>query len=265
MTTKRSRRTRAELREMVMQAGKEILLDIEPSVGFEELTYSTVFAHLAEHHGQKVTIGSVHERLWNSQRDFQLDVIEAALNDALPTVHDDTMAQAAAVMARVDLSTPAGRRYALQSAVRQTSYHLSEPEFSPPVKLIYVVRFRLWNLGPDHPEAAPLRDVIARLRTTSTAKYVEIVHHIMQALNLRVRTDAGDPEEAVQSIAVLGNAARIGLRTDVLEAAHKTRLLPTGPSGELEEWHNDALALWSLVRCTVEFNDDDLADHERRL
>lgn len=248
-----------------MTAGKEVLFEIKPTVGFEELSYSAVFAHLAEHYDQKVTIGSVHERIWKSQREFQLDVLADALQGALPGVPDEAMSRAAHVLEQLDLSTPAQRRYAAQSAVRLSSYRHSKLEFSPEVELAHVVRFRLWKLEPDHPEAAGFMEAITRIRRASTDEYVAIVRQIMTIIGLRVRPDAGDPDEAVLSIALLGNAARIGIRTDTLEAAHAPRQLPSGPGGAMEEWHNDALALWSIVRGTLELDGDGLTDGERRL
>ena len=265
MAEKRARRTRAELRDMMLTAGKEVLFQIEPTLGFEQLTYSTVFEHLSAEYDQKVTIGSVHERIWKSQRDFQLAVIADALRDPLPVAPDDALDRAAAVIIEADLSTPAARRYALQSAVRLSSYHWNDPTHPRAIDLAHTVRFRLWALGPDHPEAEGFTEAITDIRTRSTEGYADVVRMLMKFVGVRVRPQAGDADEVVQMVALLGNATTVGLQTDVLELSRHSRFIPSGPNGELEEWFPDSIALWANVQSMFELEDDGLTDDERRL
>lgn len=265
MSEKRTRRTRAELRDLMLTAGKDILFEIEPTLGFEQLTYSTVFEHAQTAYGQRVTIGSVHERIWKSQRDFQLDVVAAALRDTLPVGPDNALDSAAAVIANADLSTPASRRYALQSAIRLSSDEIHTAAFPQAIDLAHTIRFRLWELGPGHPEAQGFTDAITELRTASTDGYSNVVRLIMKYIGVRVRAQAGDPDEVVETVAILGNATNVGLRTDVLAAARRTRQIPSGPDGELEEWFPDAIALWAYVQSMFELDGDELTDDERRL
>lgn len=264
-TTKRRRRSRSELREMMLAAGTEVLFEIEPTLGFERLTYTAVFEHLLEHRGQKVTIGSVHERIWPSQRDFQLDVIAAALRRPISKIHDAAFTRAASLITTLDLETPTGRRYAAQSSVRHSSFHLNPDASSPATELASIIRLRLWPLEDGHPEADGFIDAISAIRTESTAEYVQVIRLLMKLVGLRVRADAGDPDEAIESIAILGNATMVGLRTDVLPQAKRPRLIPSGPNGELESWYPDAIALWANVRATLELDGDDLTDDERHL
>lgn len=265
MAEKPTRRTRAELHDMMLAAGKHVLFEIEPTLGFEQLTYSAVFQHLAVEYGQKVTIGSVHERIWKSQRDFQLAVVADALRDPLPFAPDDALDRAALVIANADLSTPAARRYALQSAVRLGSYRCNVPTHPRAIDLAHTVRFRLWALGAGHPEAEGFTEAITDIRTRSTEGYTEVVRMVMKFIGLRVRPQAGDADEVVQMIALLGNATEVGLQTDVLELAEQSRLIPSGPNGELEEWFPDSIALWAYAQSMFELEDEGLTDEERRL
>lgn len=263
--TKRRRRSRSELREMMLSAGTEVLFEIQPTLGFEHLTYTAVFQHLLRHRGQKVTIGSVHERIWPSQRDFQLDVIAAALQQPISRIHDAAFTRAASLITKLDLTTPQARRYAAQSSVRHGSFHLNPDASTPATELASIIRLRLWPLDDGHPEAEGFVEAISAIRTVSTAEYVEVIRLLMKLVGLRVRADAGDADEVVESIAILGNATMVGLRTDVLPQAQRTRLIPSGPNGELEAWYPDAIALWSNVRAMLELDGDDLTDDERRL
>lgn len=262
---KRRRRSRAELREMMLSAGIQVLFEIEPTLGFEHLTYSAVFDHLHEHDGQKVTIGSVHERIWKSQRDFQLDVLAEALQGAIPALHDAARTRAVHVISSLDLSTPPARRYALQSVIRLNSYRLNPDAVSSASELAQIVRFRLWSLGPNSPEAQGFTEAITDIRAASTHEYAKIVRLLMQLIGLQVRGDAGDPDQVIESIAIIGNATMVGLTTDVLPQSQRPRLLPSGPGGTDEEWYPDAVALWAYVRAMVELDGDDLTTDERRL
>ena len=265
MPEKRTRRTRAELREMMLTAGKDVLFTIEPTLGFEQLTYSTVFQHLETEYDQKVTIGSVHERIWKNQRDFQLAVIADALRDPLAVAPDDALERAADVITNTDISTPAARRYALQSAVRLSSYHWNAPTHAREIDLAHIVRFRLWALGPDHSEAEGFTEAITDIRTRSIEGYANVVRMIMKFVGVRVRPQAGDTDEVVHTIALLGNATMVGLQTDVLELSETSRLIPSGPNGELEEWFPDSIALWAYVQAMFELEDEGLTNDERRL
>ena len=250
---------------MMLEAGRDVLSLLEPTLGFEGLTYSTVFAHLLEEHNQKVTIGSVHERLWKSQRDFQLDVVASALTDPVSGTVGLATAAAMRVVENADLTTPAGRRYATQSVTRVAAPSNINPVTPPSTKLIQAVRLRLWATGPDHPEAEGFFDTISKIREESTTAHAALTRAMMDIIGLRVRPEAGDPDQALRDIALLANAASIGVQTDVLGEARSERFLPTGPNGEIERWRPDGIAMWAIVQANLELDGDDLTAAERRL
>lgn len=265
MAQKRPRRSREELRELMLDGGRDVLFELEPTIGFEGLTYSAVFAHLLHAHDQKVTIGSVHERLWKSQRDFQLDVIAHALEDVVGLASTQMFSQTLEQAPEFDLSTVQGRRDGIRTMCRLSSRQLFEYEQPHQVDLVYVLRLRLWETGPDHPEAKGFIERIREVREASNEAYTKLIKNIVEMVGLRVKATAGDPEAALREIALLGNASRIGLETDALEWARTTRHLPTGSNGEIEEWYPDALALWSFVSMTLELDGDCLSPDQRRL
>lgn len=265
MATKRIRRTRTELREMMILAGKEVLLDIEPTLGFDDFTYKAVFEHLSAKYDQKVTIGSVHERIWASLRDYQLDVLDALLLEPLdeepPVLYD----RAFAALSNIDNSTLSGRRYAVTTVIRLSSVFLHDRPFAPAVDMAHTVRQRLSGMNLEDPEIKAIAETMTEIRRKSNETYASLVRSLLQALHLRVRADAGDPEQVIHEIALLGNAVQVGLESDLLDLACSPRNLPTGLNGEMEEWYPDAIALWSHVRAMLELDGDDLTDDERRL
>ena len=138
---------------------------------------------------------------------------------------------------------PTARRYALQSAVRLSSYQLDTQAFPQATDLAHTVRFGLWSLGPSHAEADDFTEAITNIRSVSTDGYSAAIRMVMKCIGSRVRPQAGDPDEVAETIAVLGNAATIGLQTNVLEASQRPRSVPSGPDGELQEWFPGAIAL----------------------
>lgn len=249
----------------MISAGTELIFDVPATLGFEQLTYSGVFNHLEENHGERVTIGSVHERIWASQRDFQLEVLATALAQYTDEMLLNVGKRARDLVSNADITSQAGRRYTAQNIVRNSSQAFWPEPLTNNLWLAHTVRFRLWSLGPGHPESEEFTKTLTEMRQTSMRVYVDIIKAAMTALRLRVRAEAGDPARAIDTLAVLGNSVIVGSQTDVLPQAHEPQMLPTGMNGELEQWHPDAVAQWALARHMLELDGDDLSDEERRL
>ncbi|MEZ5246420.1 MAG: hypothetical protein R2707_15065 [Acidimicrobiales bacterium] len=76
--TKKKRRPRAELKELMIQGGVEVLQEFGVETQLSSVSYAKVFEHVERTHGVRITYGSVHERIWNSLQEYQLSVIERA-------------------------------------------------------------------------------------------------------------------------------------------------------------------------------------------
>jgi hypothetical protein len=76
--TKKKRRPRAELKEMMIQGGVEVLQELGVETQLSSVSYAKVFEHIERTQGVRITYGSVHERIWNSLQEYQLSVIERA-------------------------------------------------------------------------------------------------------------------------------------------------------------------------------------------
>lgn len=75
---KKKRRPRAELKELMLQGGVEVLQDLGVETQLSSVSYAKVFEHVERTQGVRITYGSVHERIWNSLQEYQLAVIERA-------------------------------------------------------------------------------------------------------------------------------------------------------------------------------------------
>ena len=76
--TKKKRRPRAELKELMIQGGVEVLQELGVETQLSSVSYARVFEHVERSQGVRITYGSVHERIWNSLQEYQLSVIERA-------------------------------------------------------------------------------------------------------------------------------------------------------------------------------------------
>ena len=78
------RRSRDELKRLVLTAGQELFLRDGLALQPEALRYSAVLGHLRESHGIVVNRASLHGRIWNTHNDFCLDVISRGLGQMTP-------------------------------------------------------------------------------------------------------------------------------------------------------------------------------------
>ena len=69
----RSRRSREELREIVLEAGRDVLLSEGLGTGAEHLSFKRVLSHVERTRGIRVTNASVIGRIWVDMADYQAD------------------------------------------------------------------------------------------------------------------------------------------------------------------------------------------------
>lgn len=114
----RPRRTREELRDLILESAREILMSEGLGTGAEHLSFKRVLTHVEATRGIRVTNASVIGRIWDNQQEFQSDVINAVADiqgDAEAAV---TMAALTEALDRIDVSTPELRRASLAELIR---------------------------------------------------------------------------------------------------------------------------------------------------
>ena len=261
----KKRRTRSELRELMIDAGVEVMLELLPLIGSEQLSYSAVFQHLQETKGIRVTTGSVHERLWQSQREYQLDVLREILQRAPLNPFEVSQGAIAEALGMADLSSFETRRYALQNATRllQNRSFAVEGFRDSSETIAYAVRFHLMTNREITDEFHELATLSISNRDVTMTLYVQMIKDVCDHLGLRPRPMYGDT--ALETLTVIGNAVTAGALLDPAPRARALQQLPTGRNGEMEEWHPSAIAAWSAVQEILEFDDDSVTAEERRL
>lgn len=112
------RRSRDELRALLLTTGVELLQERGLAGGAPHITLNEVFAALAERRGERVTPASVYKRIWDTQADYQLDLLVSAAAYYPDGEEQPTLDAARAVVRAADRSTTDGRQAALREVCR---------------------------------------------------------------------------------------------------------------------------------------------------
>ncbi len=244
------RRTRAALKELLLDAGIEILRDEGTGVGTTSLTYQRVFAHLESTRGIRVTRGSVHERIWASQRDFQLDVLRRAARWDPSESNEITLDAISRVLETADLTTDGGRRLTLKELWRVAG----------PANLAAAEERDHWSswIGialalsgsrlDDSEERTALLSTVADTYARFTDQQMEVNEAPAALVRSVPRGDLFPPGfDAARFLTMLATALADGVAlrqqfTDDLDDLE----LATGPDGELETWHPFSVGMWAI-------------------
>lgn len=252
----RAYRSRDTLREVLLDEGVQLLA----SEGFQSgnLTLVRVFERIEARGEPRITKGSVlgPDRIWPSQRDYQLDVevraIEQWAEDPLDLAA--TMTAAEGVLAKAKLTTVAGRRAAVRELCRVAAErNFSATQSSQLWKLVVA----LWGRSATSrgsEEGRRIGEAIDRATRKVTELLVRDVYGLLaQAVGYRGRAEYGTTEDALWLLAVTAYAVSDGL---MLRAEHTNDLRPiersTGVGDEVQEWGLFGLAFEALVNQFLE-------------
>lgn len=250
------RRSRDELRELVLAAALDLIrtegLGVEPTT----VTYQRVFDHLEKRNGVRVTRASVHERIWDSQEHFQHDVLlRASLSES-------------GIPATTDIAIETYERtVGLDSVARMTEMTRSAAPANLAVSesddLFYSWVGMTMSMARDPRLPASTRREFAEATSTLYAGFkaqtVELLRSIGSAIGMRPRRDLFPPGvDGFEVIAQLGIALSEGIsvRTRFDKGELPDVELMTGPDGEMQSWTAFAAGYWALLNTFLEVDPD---------
>ena len=245
----------------MLDAGVEVLNGASLGFSLDALGYKAVFDHLQATRDVRVTYGSVHERIWASQRDFQLEVLTAAAQRLSEENVDAFAGPAVEVVGELPLTTPDERRYAAQELTRVAMNHTWEQD-TDSNQLFRTLRYLCAGVSMSLDDTE-LVEVIAGMRRRAIDGYQEVVLALIEVIGLRARSPLTIPE-AARELAQSTSAVTTGLDVDAAVMAREPVVLATGRDGEDQSWHPLAWATWMLTRGLLEL-DGDLEPAERVL
>lgn len=193
MAEPQRRRSREELRALVVDAAYRLLdergIRLEPS----SITYQRVFDHLEATTGVITTRGSVHERIWPSQAAFQRDVLGRAIDKLHRPDEGATDRAVQEVLATADLESLAGRKQALRDLNRVGVAEEERQAWeSVQARLVAAVSAVVSTLP--HDERDDYADLVAAARANQMQRYdrnVELFAALATLSRTTVRPDLG--------------------------------------------------------------------------
>ena len=102
---KSTRHSREELRALILDTGRTMLQEEGLSSGAEALTFKRVFDRIEGDTGIRLTNASVIRRVWESQSDFQTDVLVTVARGQNGTEIDRAQQALGPILASIDLTT----------------------------------------------------------------------------------------------------------------------------------------------------------------
>jgi hypothetical protein len=256
---KNTRHTRDELRELILETGRTMLKEEGLSSGAAALTFKRVFARIEEDTGVRLTNASVIRRVWDSQSDFQTDVlvtIAQGQNAAEIAVAEEALGP---IVSSMSLTTLESREQALRDLCRLAG-ELNTRAVRESVNWPLLIGVWAQTAAGDQSEGRKRIESALLSAFDGFAARIEALFGgmtVLLGLRLRERFTLRDFVIAEDSL-----SEGYGVRDRLDDTSKRIVERPTGPNGELQEWTIFAVALEGLVRQFFEF-DPDWAPHRR--
>ncbi len=254
------RRTREDLKNLILDAAAEVVERDGLGVMSSTITYKQVFDHLEQVHGIRVTRGSVHERIWDSQHEFQLEVLRRAARwdartstqrtvEVLREIHERGTIEGWSEWEVLTEMARIGGEFNYRAADEDDLY------FAWTGLTLALAQ----AIDADSEEYAALGRAVTESYDALTDDFVTIFRSIFDDLDLRIRLDLFEsPEMAMLVFTKLTTALSEGvsLRRRFDEAELPDLGLATGPDGSIQVWHPFSVGMLALLRLFVETGSD---------
>jgi hypothetical protein len=182
----RVRRSREELREIVLVAGRDLLLSEGLGTGAEHLSFKRVLSRVADTLGIRVTNASVIGRIWDNQEQFQNDVIRSIVQDQGEEEVRDTSEAMVEVLGRLDVSTAELRRASLAELVRVScAQYLESASTSSATIQMALITYVAASQATD--AESPLIASFRMMNEKLTTEYMGMYDAGLQAVGWRMR------------------------------------------------------------------------------
>ena len=246
------RRTREDLRQLLVEAGTEIVWEEGLAAGAEHVTFKRVFERLEERRGVRVTHASVIGRIWQNQEEFQTDVLtKMAELDVLDV--DEEFAASLSGLEELDRSTVEAR----WRAAREICRTVCEATFD---SILHSQKWSRWMaiwalavVDSGSSRKKPIVESLLRGEFRATDYYEESFAAAMEVLGLRMREPFTVRQLALSIVAFSQGCA---LRAGVDETTSHKVDRPTGPGGAEQPWTLFAIGVEALILRFVEIDPD---------
>jgi len=241
--TRQPRLHRAELRSLMLEAGRAILLERGLQTQASSLTFKAALDRVAADTGLQFSNASIIGRIWKDQREFRLEVLNSFASIDYRSEIDAVVAAIAPVLADSDLSTEASRSAAIREVCRVGgARHVQALRDSS----TFALWIGIWSIAASSDSTTEQRELHEALMDgyeVINSHFEEAFGALMDILMVRVR----EPLTVRQFADAVGALVEgCSIRDRVTEGmAHIMR--PTGPDGQMQEWTTFSIGLVALA------------------
>jgi len=245
---RRARRSRDELRNLLVETGRELLAEEGLQTGSSNLTFKRVFDRVELKTGERITNASVIRRVWEHQAEFQADVLVAVTRDQARPEAAATMEAMAAALSILDLSTAESRSDAVREVFRAGGNVNSSEIGESAVWPLWISVVAMSASAASPVERRRLSSSLSEGFDSVSRSWSDNFAVLMEVLGLRIRPNL-TLEQFVSLVVALAQGCSLRTRT----TDHNEMIVrPTGPNGEDQDWSLFALGLEALLHQFME-------------
>lgn len=241
------RRSKEELRAVLLEAGTSLLWKRGLNGGAEHVTFTEVFALARSSWGSPINPASVYKRIWATQADFQTDVLLAAAATYPDGEATSTRVAAQTVLDRADLRTARSRTAALSEICRVAGdAYIRALEASRPWQ-IWVGIWALTVSTPSTKDDEIVGPAIQDGREKATLALQEFLEAFLPAVGYHV----ADPFSYEQLALAIGALAE-GLALSDRFAPERVRRIDRATVGDPQALTETGATSWTLFGVAME-------------
>jgi hypothetical protein len=257
------RLARAELRDLLLRAGTDLVLEEGLPCGFDHLTFHRVFDRIESQTGRRVTRASVYDRLWTNQTEYQWDVLAQVVEDA-SKFDRQTFDLVQDLLDKADRSTEEGRWECMHALCRAVpSRHVVTASQRQGFRVVIAAVGAIASANDECPEPEYVTRVRAALRGYLEAEiegYLELFNIIGAFLGFRVRQPY-DLRHFALAVGALGEG--VALRLNFLPGYNEEISLPDVEEIDGERlheldrgWNVTGIGVDAVARVMLEIDPD---------
>jgi hypothetical protein len=246
------KRTRDELRTLMLAAAQQILLEEGLSAGTDSLTFPRVFERVERETGLRLTNASILRRVWENQSEYHTDVLLDIASDFAFIDGEATYEAIVPIVAAMDLSSPEKRLAASREICRVAGAATIDTLSESPTWALWMGVWALATAGPETEQKRRVRQALWASYESGNTFYSEAYDALAGLLGIRLR----DGLTIHQFVVASGALAEGCTLRNRLEASQSGFMLPTGPDGEEQEWTLFGLGAHALSERFYEIDPD---------
>jgi hypothetical protein len=241
---RRTKQTREELRQLLLDSGRAILQEEGLGNGAESLTFKRVFDRVERDSGVRLTNASVIRRVWVNQADFQADVLATIAADDSRSEIEYTATAVASFLPEVDLSSAESRWRSVSELCRVAGAANVEALEQSPNWTTWIGVWALATAGDPYVYRERIEAALVAGYEHFTEQFVELYAGVASHLGFRLREGLTLRQFAIAAESLAEGCA---LRKRVDRSDMSGIVRANGPDGADREWTLFAVGLEALA------------------